>query len=393
MAGRPPLRIGQHGKITRIELSKGVWVARCRYRDTDGVTRIVERKSPIPDQHGKKAEDALLESLAIRQAPGDADITIATKVTALIEAHIQRLREDKKAERTTDTYTYTAGKLSKLIGGLRVQDATPPRIDAAVRSMKNAHGAAMAKQSLMLFKAGLQLAVMAGVLVTNPARDVDKPWADDNGPKGAQTIETDQLGPLLEKIRAAEFCQRKDLADPITMYVATGLRRSELLGLRWVDYNPKTGIVTVTGKLVRIKGQGLKWVPKPKTKAGARTIELPPFGIDMLAERRKDTYYGQQSMVFPSTAGTWRDPDNFNGDWREARKLLDLPDVTGHSFRKGVGTIADEQGLSARVAADHLGHAQVSMTQNTYMARNKQHPEMAAAIQRAVVGGGSNTDE
>ena len=39
MAGRPPLRIGQHGKISRKYLGNGVWEAQCRVRDTDGVTR------------------------------------------------------------------------------------------------------------------------------------------------------------------------------------------------------------------------------------------------------------------------------------------------------------------------------------------------------------------
>jgi hypothetical protein len=41
MAGRPPLRIGQHGKISRKYIGNGVWDAQCRYRDTDGVTRRV----------------------------------------------------------------------------------------------------------------------------------------------------------------------------------------------------------------------------------------------------------------------------------------------------------------------------------------------------------------
>jgi pimeloyl-ACP methyl ester carboxylesterase len=45
MAGRPPLRIGTHGKISRINQGRGKWLARCRYRDTDGVTRIVEKLS------------------------------------------------------------------------------------------------------------------------------------------------------------------------------------------------------------------------------------------------------------------------------------------------------------------------------------------------------------
>ena len=44
MAGRPPLRIGQHVKITRKYLGGGVWFARARFRDADGVTRIVQRR-------------------------------------------------------------------------------------------------------------------------------------------------------------------------------------------------------------------------------------------------------------------------------------------------------------------------------------------------------------
>jgi hypothetical protein len=62
--GRPPLRIGAHGKITRQYLGGGVWMARCRYRDSDGVTRRVQRFGPPDehDQHGKLAEDALIEA-------------------------------------------------------------------------------------------------------------------------------------------------------------------------------------------------------------------------------------------------------------------------------------------------------------------------------------------
>src|ERR1700737_5509740 len=71
MAGRPSLRIGQHGKIKRIYLGAGVWLARCRYRDTDGVTRIVQRVGPSDefDKRGKLAEDALIEALAERRPP------------------------------------------------------------------------------------------------------------------------------------------------------------------------------------------------------------------------------------------------------------------------------------------------------------------------------------
>jgi integrase len=389
MAGRPPLRIGQHGKVKRLELDTGLWLARCRYRDTDGVTRVVERQSPTFDQHGKAAEDALLDSFKTRRAPGTAaDITANTKITELITVHIERMQDDW-AERTTDTYRYTASKLAKLIGGLRVGETTPPRVDAALRSMRTAHGAGMSKQALTLMKGALHLAVMAGTIPTNPVRDV-KALRPTHGvkSKGAKPVETASLGSLMEKLKASEFCQRHDLVDPITMLIVTGLRRSELLGLRWSDYEPSGGFVTVTGKLVRISGKGLKRIDETKTAAGARVIALPVFAKEMLQQRRKVPYYGEQTMMFPSTAGTWRDPDNFNRVWREARDSLGVPDVTSHSFRKTMATLIDEGGLSARVGADHLGHARISMTQDVYMARGRVHAEVATLLDRVV-----NSDE
>ena len=45
--GRPPLRIGQRGKIVREYLGGGVWLARARFRDSDGVTRRVQRVGPM----------------------------------------------------------------------------------------------------------------------------------------------------------------------------------------------------------------------------------------------------------------------------------------------------------------------------------------------------------
>jgi integrase len=64
-------------------------------------------------------------------------------------------------------------------------------------------------------------------------------------------------------------------------------------------------------------------------------------------------------MTFPSTVGTWRDPDNFDKQWRKVRESLGVPNVTSHSFRKSVATLIDDAGLSARIGGDLLGHAQL----------------------------------
>ena len=178
MAGRPPLRIGQHGKISRKYLGDGVWEAQCRVRDTDGVTRRVRRVGPPDDydRHGKLAEDALMEALAQRRPPSGApdQIGVDTPVMVLVEAHLARLAEDGRAPATQATYRVVAGKLRAKLGGVRVGEATPARIDAALRSMSSTHGPVMARQAKTILRGGLQLAVLANVLSTNPVRDVQQ---------------------------------------------------------------------------------------------------------------------------------------------------------------------------------------------------------------------------
>lgn len=385
MAGRPPLRIGQHGKITRTALGGGVWLARCRFRDTDGVTRIVERRGPADenDQHGKLAEDALVEALMQRRTAGDGEITLDTKIIGLVDRHIDRLEEDGRAVRTIDTYRYCSKLLGKIIAGVRVGEATPARIDAAIRSMRTAHGDVMAVQSKTILKGGLHLAVMANVIGSNPVRDVS-PIRAKAKPKGAQALTADELRGLFSKLRESHDCQRHDLVDPITLFIATGLRISELLGLRWVDYDDKAKTVAVTGKVVRASGKGLLWVDETKTAAGRRTIPLPTFAVTVLSARKGRAYLGEQKMIFPSTAGSWRDPDNFRARWREVREALGVPDAVSHSFRKSLATLIDDEGLSARIGADHLGHSRISMTQDKYMARGRVHTAVADLMERTI---------
>jgi integrase len=117
--------------------------------------------------------------------------------------------------------------------------------------------------------------------------------------------------------------QANDLANPFTILVATGLRRCELLGLRWSDFDESAGTLAVTGKVVRITDEGLICVDETKTAGGRRKIALPSFAIDALRQRRSLPYLGQHPvMMFRSTAATWRDPNNFGRDWRTVREDL-----------------------------------------------------------------------
>lgn len=390
MAGRPALRIGAHGKISRVPLGGGQWLARCRYRDSDGVSRKVQRLGPpgIYDQYGKLAEDALIDALADRRSSSPSDaIGLETLVTALIEQHMARLAEDGRSPVTLSTYRFAVGKLHKFIGGVRVGEASPARMDAALRSMRSAHGATMARQAKTVLRGALQLAVMANALGANPVRDV-QPLRSKTQPKGAVGLTADQLRELLQKVRESQYCLDHDLVDPITLLVATGLRRSELLGVRWADYDDAGRTLVVAGKVVRVTGDGLKRVDETKSAAGRRTVPLPLFAVTMLTARRNIPFFGEAEVIFPSTAGTLRDPNNFGKQWRTVRDDLGVPEVTTHSFRKTVATLIDDDGLSARIGADHLGHTHVSMTQDRYMTRGRIHTQVADLLDRAITKSG-----
>lgn len=386
MAGRPPLRIGQRGKINRTYLGGGVWMAFCRFRDTDGVTRRVQRVGPPDDhdKHGKLAEDLLIDALAERRPPSGPDaIRLDTLVMALVDHHLARLAEDGRSPATLATYKFASDKLRKFLGGVRVDEASTSRLDATLRSMRTAHGLTMAKQAKTILRGGLQLAVMANVLTANPVRDV-QPLRAKGQPKGATALTADELRHLLANVRKSEPCRDNDLADPITVLAATGLRESELLGLRWSDFDADAATLTVTGKLVRATSYGLARIDETKSAAGKRTLPLPLFAVNALKARRRLPFVGEQAMIFPSTAGTWRDPNNFNKQWRRVRDQVGAAGVTTHSFRKTVATLIDGGGLSPRIGADHLGHTNVSMTQDKYMARGRSHTAVADLLDCAI---------
>lgn len=389
MAGRPPLRIGQHGKISRTSLGGGVWLARCRFRDLDGVTRRVEKMTPagVSDEYGAKAEEALRDAITARRPRSSGSISGTTTLGVLLARYIERCRQDGElAPKSIDTYEATIDKVRPRLADVRVNEATPGLLDEILRGIRRDHGATRERHTKVALNSVLTDAVMAGAITANPVRELAtrRKRKGDNRAKGAPALGIEQVRALLVAIGSSPVCESKDLRDPVVVLAATGLRRSELLALRWEDVDLDGRVLTVSGSVVRLKGQGL--VRQETTKGGGRrSVPLPRFAVDAL-HRRKGEQPGPNTagVIFPSSTGTLRDPDNFGKQWREVRDSLGLPDVSSHSFRKTVATLIDDSGLSARIGADQLGHSRPSMTQDVYMSRGQVHTEVAEVLDRAV---------
>ena len=136
--------------------------------------------------------------------------------------------------------------------------------------------------------------------------------------------------------------------------------------MTWDAVDLSAGKVEVRGTVIRVKGRGLMIKSAPKTTAGFGTLLLPSWAVEMLRLRPPGR---SAQTVFCSVLGGLRDRDNTIGDLRAALNAAGFEWVTSHTFRRTVATLMDQNGLSARAAADQLGHSHPSLTQDVYYGR------------------------
>lgn len=174
---------------------------------------------------------------------------------------------------------------------------------------------------------------------------------------------------------------RKDLPDLCEWMLGTGVRIAEALAVTWDEVDLAAGTVTIDHTVLRLQGVGLLR-KGTKSSAGERTLRLPGFALAVL-RRRKLAAGRRGPPVLPDSRGGWRDPSNTSRDLRNARGSDEFEWVTSPVFRRTAATEMDRVGLSARVIADQLGHAKVSMTQDRCFGRRAVTSDAADALDRA----------
>ncbi|HHV58261.1 MAG TPA: site-specific integrase [Firmicutes bacterium] len=158
----------------------------------------------------------------------------------------------------------------------------------------------------------------------------------------------------------------------------TGLRRGELLGLKWQDIDLKKGVLRVKRSLVRVpikKGETELRFQEPKTESGRRSIPLPPSIVSALKAHRKEQAkeklimgqeYQDNALVFCRSDGRPLDPSYFTYRFHQLLKKAGVNDTNFHALRHTFATRMLELGESAKVAQEILGHSNISMTLDTY---------------------------
>ena len=130
----------------------------------------------------------------------------------------------------------------------------------------------------------------------------------------------------------------------------------------------------------------------PKTRAGVRTITLPPSVVDALREHRVHQnehclrhQLGRFELVFALADGSPYPPDRLSGDWIEAVRAHKLPQVKFHALRHSHASALIAAGLDVVSVSQRLGHASPSITLSVYAHQFRPRDDAAARAIEAVL--------
>ena len=211
----------------------------------------------------------------------------------------------------------------------------------------------------------LRMAVRWKLIPSNPADDVDKPQLSR---KEMQFLTRQQVTQLLGHASGPVF------RGLYVVAATTGLRRGELLALRWSDVDFDRGILTVQRTVQRIRGEGLVF-GEPKTNSGRRSVRLSELALGELrklrvhqAERRLKAGPAWQDLdlVFASSTGTVLEAARITRTFQHDLKAASLPPIRLHDLRHTFATLALEQGVPMKAVQSALGHSTVAVTMDVY---------------------------
>ena len=165
--------------------------------------------------------------------------------------------------------------------------------------------------------------------------------------------------------------------------LATGLRRGELLGLKWEDIDLVQGSLRVQRQVARINGEVVE--APLKTKSAYRTLPLSADAVGVLQEQRKKS--GSSPYVFPSPTGGPISPDSVLHMLHRVLKRAGLSKVRFHDLRHTFATLALQNGVDIKTVSGMLGHYSAGFTLDTYTHVTTSAKKEAANTMGSILSG------
>jgi len=254
-----------------------------------------------------------------------------------------------------------------LLEKLRPLDIQDYYAKARASGRKRKGGGPLAARTVLhhhrVLREALQQAVRWRLLTVNPADAVEAPRA-----ARAEIHALDEA----DAAKLIKLSIGTRLEIPITLALTTGMRRGELLGIRWQDLDVDAGTLSVRQSLEHTKEAGLVF-KAPKTGKGRR-IDLGSIALDALRrhklaqeqEKRWGSAYTDRDLICAEPDGRPWHPDAMSSAYRKLLADHELSGIRFHDLRHTHATHLLRQGVSPKIVAERLGHATVAMTLDTY---------------------------
>lgn len=281
--------------------------------------------------------------------------------------------------------------LRPALGTIRLDHLMPAHIQQAIQQWAagpRADGRAgtlaprTVQYAVVVLRMALDQAVRWNLIAQNPAAVVEAPSPAAPPPRWWTAAEAARF------LAAAATDELYGIAFVLLFF--TGMRLSELLGLRWQDVDwDRAGIWIRQTRT----GRRAQWVGPPKTRAGQRFIPIDAGTLALLQAHRDRQArcrgqvagdYQEDDLVVATGVGTPPHPRNLNRSCDRLQAQAGIPRIKLHEIRHTHGSLLREAGADIRLIADRLGHSQASFTAQVYVhARAEaQRPPVDTLAQR-----------
>lgn len=161
----------------------------------------------------------------------------------------------------------------------------------------------------------------------------------------------------------------------------TGMRRGEVLALKWSDYDKNEKTISITKALSRVRtynkngNKTMLTVTTPKTDTSIRTVPLIDKAVELLAEHKRKQerymelvgdYYTDNDLIFSSSRGDYLDPGNFNRKLNKTVKKIGIAQISPHALRHSFATRGLEAEVSLKAMQELLVHSSITVTGDIY---------------------------
>ena len=207
----------------------------------------------------------------------------------------------------------------------------------------------------MMLHEALDMAVAQRLIIKNPTVGTTIP-KNNYPPK--QILNDEQLDRFMKRIRQDELWY-----DFFYTELTTGMRRGEILALKWSDLNFATGELHIERQVYIIKAEII--ISAPKTKASVRTVILPPSLLKALGAY-KETVDSEWMFPSPTDNGRPRNPSSVRTRLQLILERAGCKKVRFHDLRHTFATMALEHGMDVKTLSATIGHVSSATTLDIY---------------------------